>query len=111
MQATQRAEPPKAAAYELRWQLTAASAGQRVGAVALGALNLVGVGVLSVMLGDPMNKLALARNGMLWIVGAMPFLQVGRGRSDVVCATSGVDVCEGEGRACCWLEMSPAAGL
>lgn len=76
MQATQRAAPPKAAAYEQRWQLTAASAGQKLGAVALGALNLVGVVALSVMLGDPMNKLALARNGMLWVVGAMPFLQV-----------------------------------
>ncbi|KAL4440143.1 hypothetical protein ABPG75_003144 [Micractinium tetrahymenae] len=73
--ATQRAAPPKTAAYEQRWQLTAASAGQKVAAVALGALNLAGVVALSVMLGDPLNKLALARNGMLWIVGAMPFLQ------------------------------------
>ena len=69
--------PPASAALEQRWQLTAASAGQKLGAVALGALNLVGVVALSGLLQDPVNRMALARNGMLWVAAAMPWLQVG----------------------------------
>ncbi|EFN52698.1 hypothetical protein CHLNCDRAFT_138698 [Chlorella variabilis] len=68
--------PPKQrSAREARWQLTAASAGQKLGAVALGAVNLIGVGVLTVMLQDPVSKLALAQNGLLGVVGLMPWLQ------------------------------------
>ena len=35
---------------EQRWELTAASAGQKLGAIALGAVNLVGVVALTFML-------------------------------------------------------------
>lgn len=62
-------------ALEARWELTAASQGQKVAAVALGAANLLGVAVLSTMLADPVNKIYLARNGLLWVASAMPFLQ------------------------------------
>ncbi|KAL4438711.1 hypothetical protein ABPG77_006315 [Micractinium sp. CCAP 211/92] len=79
LQATAKASlggmPRREAAYEKRWQLTAASAGQKLGVAALGALNLFGVVALSLKLGDPTSKLALAQNGMLWLLGAMPFLQ------------------------------------
>lgn len=130
---------------EQRWQLTAASAGQQLGTIALGAVNLVGVVALTFMLQvrgtayygmqavvtgacaaawlamaalgwlrwlpaqnlavpacalctrwqqqqqrrgpallvapvcvvqNPVNQLALARNGLLGIIGLMPFLQV-----------------------------------
>lgn len=43
--------------------------------MALGAVNLIGVGVLTVMLQDPVSKLALAQNGLLGVVGLMPWLQ------------------------------------
>ena len=39
----QRGGLPSAPALEQRWQLTAASAGQKLGVIALGAFNLVGV--------------------------------------------------------------------
>lgn len=73
MQARQR--PAAAAPLEQRWELTAASPGQKLAAIALGAANLVGVLVLSSMLADPYNKMALARNGLLWVASTMPFLQ------------------------------------
>lgn len=76
VQARRRGWAPASPALEQRWQLTAASAGQKLGAVALGAVNLVGVGLLTTMLANPVNQLALARNGLLWVAGAMPFLQV-----------------------------------
>ena len=60
---------------EERWALTAASAGQRLGAVALGVANLVGVGALTSMLSSPANQLALVRAGMAWVGAAMPYLQ------------------------------------
>jgi hypothetical protein len=73
--AARRPSPPAPAAMEQRWQLTAASSGQQLGAIALGALNLVGVVALTFMLQNPVNQLALARNGLLGLVGFMPFLQ------------------------------------
>lgn len=78
-QATRRQSLPQSAAFEERWELTAASAGQKLGAIALGVANFLGVGALSVLLQNPMNVMALARNGMLWVTGAMPYLQVGGG--------------------------------
>ena len=144
MQVARRPSPPAQAAMEQRWQLNAASAGQQLGTIALGAVNLVGVVALTFMLQvrgtayfancnkrvaracaaawlamaalgwlrwlpaqnlavpacalctrwqqqrrgpallvapvcvvqNPVNQLALARNGLLGIVGLMPFLQV-----------------------------------
>lgn len=73
--AARRPSPPAPAAMEQRWQLTAASAGQQLGVIALGVLNLCGVVALTFMLQNPVNQLALARNGLLGIVGFMPFLQ------------------------------------
>ncbi|KAL4438713.1 hypothetical protein ABPG77_006317 [Micractinium sp. CCAP 211/92] len=67
--------PRREAAYEKRWQLTAAGIGQRLGVVLLGALNLYGVVTLSMRLADPAQKLALAEAGMVWVINAMPFLQ------------------------------------
>lgn len=37
----------------------------------------MGVATLTFLLADPMNRLALAQNGLLWVAGAMPYLQVG----------------------------------
>ncbi|KAI7841022.1 hypothetical protein COHA_005250 [Chlorella ohadii] len=73
--AARRPSPPAPAAMEQRWQLTAATAGQQLGAIGLGAVNLVGVAALTFMLQNPVNQLALARNGLLGIIGLMPFLQ------------------------------------
>lgn len=71
-----RAPPPGSAALEQPWQLTQASGGQKLGVVALGAANLVGVLLLSSMLATPANAVALLRGGLGWVLGAMPLLQV-----------------------------------
>ena len=64
-------------ALESRWEMTAAKGGQLFGVLALGAANLVGVLWLSTALAaSPMNVVALVRNGLGWVIGAMPFLQV-----------------------------------
>ncbi|KAI3430860.1 hypothetical protein D9Q98_009269 [Chlorella vulgaris] len=73
--ASRAAAVPADMALEQPLKLTAASQGQKLGAVALGAVNLLGVGALSLMLVDPINQMALARNGLLGVVSLMPFLQ------------------------------------
>lgn len=60
---------------EQPWELSAASSGQKLGVVALGAANLVGVVALTSMLSSPANAFALARNGLAWVLGALPLLQ------------------------------------
>lgn len=71
-----RAAPPPPAALEQPWALTEASTGQQLGVVALGLANLVGVLILGNMLASPANAYSLAVNGLSWVLGAMPLLQV-----------------------------------
>lgn len=60
---------------EREWEFSAASPGQQLGALALGAFNVVGVIVLSTMLADPISKLALYRQGLGFVLGLLPYLQ------------------------------------
>ena len=69
--------PDKEAALERRWAFSAASEGQRLGAIALGAANLVGVLFLGNLLGDPAVTRALAQSSLGFMTGLFPFLQVG----------------------------------
>jgi hypothetical protein len=59
--------------------MTEAAPWQQAAALALGAVNLVGVAFLAVALSNPANQYALARQGLAWVSGAMPFLQVRQG--------------------------------
>lgn len=52
------------------------SAGQQAGALLLGVVNVVGVITLSSLLVDPVAKLALYRQGLGFILGLLPYLQV-----------------------------------
>jgi hypothetical protein len=70
-----RAAPPAPVALEAAWPLTEATSAQQVGVVALGVANLVGVLFLGAQLSAPGAAYALARNGLAWVVGAMPLLQ------------------------------------
>ncbi len=47
------AAPTERVALKAEWQMSAASDGQRIGTVALGVANLVGVVVLGSLLADP----------------------------------------------------------
>lgn len=51
-------------------------AGQQAGALLLGVVNVVGVITLSSLLVDPVAKLALYRQGLGFILGLLPYLQV-----------------------------------
>ena len=68
--------PGKEAALERRWAFSAASEGQRLGAIALGVANLVGVLFLSNLLGDPAVLRALGQSSLGFMTGLFPFLQV-----------------------------------
>jgi len=61
---------------ESPWKLTGVTGGQLGSVIALGAANLVGVLWLSVALTTPANAYALAMNGLGWVFGTMPYLQV-----------------------------------
>lgn len=61
---------------ESRWRMTAAQGAQLFGAVALGVANLVGVLWLSTALATPANAYVLLQNGLGWVPGAMPALQL-----------------------------------
>ena len=71
--ATSRLQP--SGAFESRWTLTKASTGQRVGVIALGFINFVGVSLLTLALRSPESMVSLARGGMGWVLGTMPLLQ------------------------------------
>ena len=75
---TQRAPPApeREAALERRWAFSAASEGQRLGAIALGVANLVGVLFLGNLLGDPAIMRALTQSSLGFMTGLFPFLQV-----------------------------------
>lgn len=61
---------------ESSWNLTGVTGGQLGSVVALGVANLVGVLWLSTALTTPANAYALAMNGLGWVFGTMPYLQV-----------------------------------
>lgn len=65
----------QSAAYESEYELTAASNGQAIAAVALGVANVVGVSFLGTLLADPMNRQLLAVQGFGFVMGLMPVLQ------------------------------------
>lgn len=65
----------ESAAYESEYELTAASNGQAIAAVALGVANVVGVSFLGTLLADPMNRQLLAVQGFGFVMGLMPVLQ------------------------------------
>lgn len=73
--AARRQAPLRGVTLEKLWELTAASAGQKLAAVALGAVNIVGIGYLSLLLVEPSNQLALIQGGLGWVGAVMPFLQ------------------------------------
>jgi hypothetical protein len=61
---------------ESPWKLTGVTGGQLSSVIALGVANLVGVLWLSTALTTPANAYALAMNGLGWVFGTMPYLQV-----------------------------------
>lgn len=61
---------------EKPWELTAATAGQLLGVVGLGILNVAGVVTLSGLLADPQARYALTYQGLGWITNIMPGLQL-----------------------------------
>jgi hypothetical protein len=68
--------PAEAAALERSWDFTKASTGQKVGAIALGAVNLVGVAFLASLLANPAYQYRLAATSLAFIPGIFPWLQV-----------------------------------
>ena len=61
---------------ESPWSLSGVTGGQLGSVIALGVANLVGVLWLSNALTIPANAYALAMNGLGWIFGTMPYLQI-----------------------------------
>jgi hypothetical protein len=70
------ASPDAQQALESPWKLTGVTGGQLGSVVALGVANLVGVLWLSTAITAPANAYALAMNGLGWVFGAMPYLQI-----------------------------------
>jgi hypothetical protein len=70
------APPAEAAALERSWDFTKASTGQKVGAIALGAVNLVGVAFLASLLANPTYQYRLAATSLAFVPGIFPWLQV-----------------------------------
>lgn len=68
--------PADPAALQNLWTLTQAEDGQKFLAAALGAANLVGVGVLSSYLRQPGVAYNLAYSNLGFMVGLMPYLKV-----------------------------------
>eukprot|EP00884_Botryococcus_braunii_P020460 jgi/Botrbrau1/7098/Bobra.0165s0120.2 len=68
--------PEQGAALEKTWDLTKAGSGQKVGAIALGIANLLGVTVLTSLLINPVNQYRLAMSSLGFVSGALPLLQV-----------------------------------
>ena len=63
-------------ALEQEWKLTEATGGQKVGAIALGVANLVGVVILGALLADPQTRYSLARSSLSFVLSSFPALQV-----------------------------------
>lgn len=57
------------------WTFTKASEGQKLGTVALGVVNLVGVLFLSSLMGQPEVGQYLAGSSLGFMNGLLPFLQ------------------------------------
>lgn len=72
---TSRSPAVAQGAFESRWRMTGASKGQLFAVIALGLFNLYGVFQLSSMLASPSSGFALVRNGLGWVIRAMPYLQ------------------------------------
>ncbi len=68
--------PAKDAALERRWNFTNASEGQRLGAIALGVANCVGVLYLGSLLAQPGVSQMLAQSSLGFMNNLFPFLQV-----------------------------------
>lgn len=68
--------PEHGAALERLWQFSRAQDGQRLGAAVLGGANLAGVAYLGSLLGQPGAAYTLARNGLGFMMGLFPALQV-----------------------------------
>lgn len=60
---------------ERSWEFSAASPGQQLGVVLLGAVNIVGVLMLTSALASPANQYVLVRSGYGFVMGLMPALQ------------------------------------
>ncbi|EIE26497.1 hypothetical protein COCSUDRAFT_46111 [Coccomyxa subellipsoidea C-169] len=67
--------PAKDAALERRWNFTNASEGQRLGAIALGVANCVGVLYLGSLLAQPGVSQMLAQSSLGFMNNLFPFLQ------------------------------------
>ena len=67
--------PDREAALERQWAFSSASEGQRLGTIALGVANLVGVLFLGNLLADPAVGRALAQSSLGFMAGLLPFLQ------------------------------------
>lgn len=80
--------PEQGAALERTWDMTKASAGQKVGAVALGLVNVVGITVLTSLLANPVNQYRLAMSSLGFVGGALPLLQVCSAGLDAVALRS-----------------------
>ena len=63
-------------ALESEWTFTKASEGQKLGTIALGLVNLVGVLYLSSLLAQPAVAQSLAQSSLGFMNGLLPFLQV-----------------------------------
>lgn len=68
--------PKQQYALEEEWSFTKASEGQKLGTVALGVVNLVGVLYLSSLLAQPYVAQSLAQSNLGFMIGLLPFLQV-----------------------------------
>jgi hypothetical protein len=69
-------EPKESVALEKLWKLTEASQGQQLATIVLGLANLVGILFLGTLLESPANKFTLAHNGLAWVQGTLPLLQI-----------------------------------
>ncbi|CAK0755565.1 hypothetical protein CVIRNUC_002384 [Coccomyxa viridis] len=67
--------PAEQHALESEWTFTKASEGQKLGTIALGAVNLVGVLYLSSLMAQPYVAQSLAQSSLGFMTGLLPFLQ------------------------------------
>ena len=67
--------PKEQHALESMWTFTKASEGQKLGTIALGVVNLVGVLFLSSLMGQPEVGQYLSRSSLGFMNGLLPFLQ------------------------------------
>ena len=67
--------PEREAALERQWAFSSASEGQRLGTIALGVANLIGVVFLGNLLRDPAVARAVTQSSLGFMTGLLPFLQ------------------------------------